>query len=187
MMDMFNNMDQSIRFLTEAIDQVHPPEDYDIFYHFDGKEDNKNLFDVMLRFRDVTISNSLEMDHYIGDLLVRTAGVQRLSMLRPEESFRIVMLGSLYGMRLSFSPGDAAMKYQHSHLTSGMESFGGFCTGSESYNTDGGGATQIDIQSHIMRIDQFIRWESLEGGPHMKIEGINIHGPERKIYNSSRN
>jgi len=172
--DLFDKMDRFLVWMKTHIDEIHPQEDYDIMYNMNGSTGN-NKYALLLKFRDVTIQNSLEMEHHIGDIFIRSSGQNVVSHSSSE--IRCSLTGSVYGTRLGFTPADAALNYQHSHLTSTMTNFGGFCTGHENYHHGEGYMTPIELQAHIIRLSSFIQWESLEGGPHNKMENINIHGP----------
>jgi len=185
MMKMFVEKDRAINYLVAAIDKVHPKEDYDILYGMDGRKSDRNDFTLILRYRNVKISNSFEMEHEIGDFIVKSIG--KHTFITSDSQIKVKMLGAIYGVRMSFTPADAAKNYQHSHLSSTMTNFGSFCTGVESYSSGEGYASEIDLQSHVFKLDQFLRWESLEGGPHMKMEEINIHGKQVRILQTTVN
>jgi hypothetical protein len=186
-----NQFDQVERFMSLMkfnIEQVHPVEDYDIMYGFGGRERHLHgEFALLLKFRDVTISNSIEMKHHIGDIMIRSAGNQNFTS---SGDIRAKLIGCLYGTRLTFTPEDAAKCYQHSHLTTGMGNFGAFCTGEGNYGSGQGYLNEYSIQEHIFRLQTFVSWESLEGGPHFRMETIRSHGNvvalETNILGTSR-
>ena len=179
-MGQFDEIERFMSFMKFNIEMVHPAEDYDIMYSFGGQERHtESHFDLLIKFNDVTISNSIEMDHHIGDIIIKSTGNHWLS--HGADEIRSNVMGSLSGTRLTFTPGDAGRSYQHSHLTTSMCNFGGFCTGSGNYNNGDGYLTEYSIQEHIFRLDTYVRWESLEGGPHYRMENINIHGGVQPI------
>jgi len=179
-MGQFDEIERFMSFMKFNIEMVHPAEDYDIMYSFGGQERHtESHFDLLVKFNDVTISNSIEMDHHIGDIIIKSTGNHWLS--HGADEIRSNVMGSLSGTRLTFTPGDAGRSYQHSHLTTSMCNFGGFCTGSGNYNNGDGYLTEYSIQEHIFRLDTYVRWESLEGGPHYRMENINIHGGVQPI------
>jgi len=176
--NLFDKMEQFLTWMKTHVDEIHPQEDYDIMYNMNGNM-STDQYALLLKFRDITIQNSFEMEHHIGDIFVRSSGQNLVS--HSSDEIRCALSGSVYGTRLGFTPADAALNYQHSHLTSTMTNFGGFCTGHENYHHGEGYMTPLELQGHIMRLYSFIQWESLEGGPHNKMENINIHGPVVQI------
>lgn len=179
-MKQFDEIEQFMSFVKSSIEIVHPAEDYDIMYSLGGRDHHLTSdFVLLLKFNDVTISNSIELNHHIGDMIIKSAGYHYFN--DNENEIHSTLHGSLSGTRLTFTPEDAGKNYQHSHLTTSMHNFGGFCTGSENYSNGDGYLTEHNIQEHIFRIDTFIRWESLEGGPHYRMENINAHGTIQPI------
>ena len=177
--DAFNKTNNFLTWMKTNIEQVHLKEDYDIMYSISGTINSVNRFSLILKYRNITISNSIELEHHIGDMLVKSQGTHHYS--GSGERGRSTIDGSISGMRLNFTLSDAVLKYQHSHLTTAMTNFGGFCTGSENYGHGGGYMTDMELQSHIIKLSQFITWESLEGGPHNKMEDMNLYGRSVEI------
>ena len=175
--DIFNKANNFLIWMKTNIEQVHLKEDYDIMYSISGTINVTNRFSLILKYKDITISNSVEMEHYLGDMFVKSEGRHLYSGRENQSSLE----GSIAGMRSTFTPGDAIMSYQHSHLSSAMVSFGGFCTGGENYGHGTGYMTDMELQSHIIKLSQFITWESLEGGPHYRMEDVNIYGNVLRI------
>ena len=173
-MEMFAKVERFLTWMKSSIEQVHPEEDYDIMYVMQQNDSQNNEFSLLLRFRDINISNSIEMEHHIGDMIIKSGGTHRVS--HGGIGIRATLTGQLRGTRMTFTPGDAAMNYQHSHMTTTMANFQGFCTGSVSYNHGEGYMTDIELQAHIFKLTEFVSWESLEGGPHYRMENINLHG-----------
>ena len=174
--DQFDRIDQFLEWMRTNIEQVHPVENYDIMYSFGGFEHHLTSdFNILLKFDDITVSNSIEMEHYIGSIVTKSQGTHYFHNDNATE-VRGVLRSSVYGTRLTFTPGDASKNYQHSHLTTSMFNFGSFCTGEQSYGTRSGYMTEYSIQEHVFRMQTLVTWESLEGGPHNKIENINAHG-----------
>jgi hypothetical protein len=177
-MERFALMDEFLAFAKAAIEQIMPKEDFDIIFEIGGRNNSYNMFSIVLKYHDITIRNSIEMERHLGTMIVRSDGTLRFS--RSEGRLKSGMIGSIKGTRLTFTPVDAVLNYQHSHLTSSMNNFNGFCTGSESYRTEGY-MDEFDLQSHIIKIGEFLKWESLEGGPHMKMETLHLYGPVQQI------
>ncbi len=169
----FAAMEILISFLKFNIEMIHDAEDYDIMYNFSGpRQFQDSKFNLIFKFNNVVISNSIEMEHDIGDIMIKTVG--RHYWGRRERYAKLI--GGLTGTRLTFSAQDAAKNYQHSHLTSNMINFRGFCTGGVNYGTGDSNMNEHDIQEHIIKLQSFAMWESLEGGPHYKMEAIHGHG-----------
>ena len=171
----FEQTEMFLKWMKDILNQICSPEDYEILYIFDKFGTSlTNIFRLIFRFRDITITNSIEMTHHIGDMLTMTMGKHDLSSL-----FEVscMLEGGIHGARITFTPEDARASYRHSHLTSGMKNFSGFCTGGEDYSAGRESrATEYDIHYHYFKISSFLKWESLEGGPHFKMETINAHG-----------
>ena len=175
----FIHADQLLLQMKLAVEAIHPVEDFDIMYSINGRSHGYNRFALLLKYKNVTISNSIEDERFIGDMIIKSIGRHNHDIIHP---YNAPFIGGISGTRMSFTPDDASVDYQHSHLPSSMMNFNSFCTGSENYGS--GNTNEIsftDIQHHIIRIDEFIRWESLEGGPHCRMEDKNIYGKKINI------
>lgn len=81
---------------------------------------------------------------------------------------------SLQGQRATLSPIEYAKSYSHSHLSNGNFSRGTFCLGSgpiaQTLGILNSGEYSSDIfQLFLYQINDYLQWESLDGGPYRKI------------------
>jgi hypothetical protein len=173
--ERFIEVEQFVKRLNEIVSKALPPDEFDIFYVF-GRPSNDifsrltSTYCLLMKFSNVTITNSIEMKHEIEELMVTTQGNHYQGMVHK-------MIGGLSGMRMAFTPEDARANYRHSHLTSGLSNFTSFCTGGVSYSSmDREELNEFEVHEIIFRIYNFIQWESLEGGPHYKMENIKNFG-----------
>ena len=178
----FIQVEQAITFMRNSLEVCHPAEDFDIFYNMNGTDPGFSHFALIFKFRDIVIHNSIEMSHPIGEMIVKSNGVQYIND-RPDRDLNLAIESGLSGMRMSFTPTDAVMKYQHSHLPSGLRNFSGFCTGMEAYDIPSP-MKALDLEQHVWKVKNFIQWESLEGGPHYKMENISLQGQKVSIKNN---
>lgn len=167
--------------LVAGIGAVLPPEDFEIIYEMSSLE-SVNFITVLMRFRDVNITNSVEISKYLGDIIVKQT-VEHYPTTN--NVIKTIFTPSVSGQRMSYLATDAIGKYVHSHLTAGIhKSFTGFCTGDQNYMLDS--PSVIDIEAHVHRLREFVSWESLEGGPHYKMEDINSIGKQYSLRGSRR-
>jgi hypothetical protein len=160
--------------LRTIMGRLYPEDNFDLRYILNATNENANYFTILVRHENITIRNSIELERHIGEMMIRTTGIHKY---RSDREFPIGLLGDILGNRMSFTASDAAVNYQHSHLTTTMHSLQNFCTGGEAYNTSALYCEETDLEQLMFRIEEFLAWESLEGGPHFRIEDISIHGP----------
>lgn len=133
-------------------------------------------FQLLIRFPEIKITNSFEREHTIKELYVAVP----LKVKNKE----IYLNGDLYGMRAYFSEKEYLSSYRHSHLPTGNSffSFGCFCLGSGqiiiSINNLRESLDDINFFSFLVNLKYYLTWESLEGGPHIKMENLNNVGSE---------
>ena len=134
---------------------------------------NKNL---IIKFPEITISNNKNQTHKILDLYVKLVMQQKNNLLT-----------YAYGCRSTRTVSEAASNYVHSHLhsISGLPIFSDFCLGSSEFGQ------QLAVLAHdnpstyteekfdilFCLLDSYVRYESLEGGPHIRIETIVTKTP----------
>lgn len=129
---------------------------------------------LMIRFPDITISNTKSMKHNIKGLYVLIAfGVS------PEEKEKnLNMHGIIYGLRSQQTSQEYSSGYRHSHLSSRRTyNFTNFCLGGSS--SIGLAIADLSVNFTVERFELFlyelsayVRHESLEGGPYIRIEQI---------------
>jgi len=123
----FHTIDIARKHLTSSIEKIHPKEEYDLL--FDVKYANRygnkgSEYAICLLQKNVTIKNSIELEHYIGDIMVMSLGfIHNTSDKRERNIPHIALHGIFYGMRLTFDVGDGNKGYHHSHLPSKILAF----------------------------------------------------------------
>jgi len=175
-------MEESIVYLRDAIGNVLPPDDFEIFYQLQSLTED-NPVTVLLKFRDVVVTNSIELSRELGTMILKLEGTHHMA---PNKLAPYLVFQSFpSGMRMTFNSEDAVAGWRHSHLTQGIANgFNAFCTGNQDYTLDQPSA--LEIESHIHRLKEFVSWESLEGGPHFRIENINPIGTKHHPIKNSR-
>lgn len=130
----------------------------------------------MIRYPDITISNSLDLSTQIKDLVVTIPLSKNHNF--SEFDFRI---GDILGTRYHFSYDHYKYGYRHSHLPTNTDNPAGglseFCIGTdELYDIN------VEMQSNgldegmfglwLSMLDNVVRWESREGGPYVYMKHI---------------
>jgi len=140
---------------------------------------------IMIHFPEIIIHNDNEGEHTIKDLYVR---IPIEVNWRADSSIRRPpfppVFNTIQGTRSTVSVAELESQYLHSHLPSMIMSrglsmnFNEFCTGvgdivhatsllNNMYTKEG-------LELLLLEIDPFVRWESLEGGPHIRMESIAL-------------
>lgn len=135
-----------------------------------------------MRYRDITIRNSIEMTRNIGDIVVKVGFDHYMNDNAPYPELHIN--SGPRGTRMTYTSIDAASGYQQSHLPSGIAHFSSFCTGSGDYSLSAPSKVEIELWTHKIR--QLLEWESLEGGPHIRMENINGIGSVYRMRHNSQ-
>jgi len=170
--------ERTINWLVACLRNVFPEEDFDVIYPV-SNYDSEVMFTILMRFKNIEIKNSIEMTHQIGDMIVKMYG----TCISSQDKVRVEMGSSVYGTRMTFDITDALSNYQHSHIPSQMNNFNSFCTGDQYYGSNGR-IDEMEFESLLHRLNELVRWESLEGGPHMRMENITLLGNR---YNLQKN
>lgn len=126
-------------------------------------------YNILIRFADITITNSDDKQHTIKDLFVK---------IHCDHTGKFISLDGSYmkGIRATVTRMEVSHNYAHSHLPSQDDSnieFTAFCLGeapiidifsdlNECYN-------QRKFELLLLYIKAFVIWESLEGRPHKSI------------------
>lgn len=143
--------------------------------------DSIPVIEIYVHFPEITITNSRKQSQKINDLFVRFSAKN----IHVENGYKCDV--SFEGMRTTYSFREMWVRYGHSHLNSTFE-FYQFCTGTSFYNT----LIYSDLRMNpteetwlmaFMGLENFVSWESLEGGPYHKIE--NIRGAEETVSTSA--
>jgi hypothetical protein len=156
-----------------------------------GSKFKEYRYEVTIRFPEFVIQNGKGLYHTIKDLYV-------FFKLKPKGG----MMGKLQGKRGTLSYQEAACGYRHSHLPSegygvrggnrnrrgqvrdlNEAGFQSFCLGSSEiqelvslWNSDRFKFSQEEFELLLYQIDAYVRWESLQGGPHFRIANIGVGG-----------
>jgi|TARA_R110000851_G_scaffold188214_1_gene338201 hypothetical protein len=129
---------------------------------------------VTIRFPEFEIINGKQDHRTIKDLFVTF-----------EVNSTISIASGLQGRRTTFSIEDILSNYVHSHLPSGDRdgnygyAYSNFCTGSGPINNiardmraaTGKRALRL-LNAYIIHIRDYVKWESLQGGPHYRMESV---------------
>ena len=192
--DMRRKLRHAERFvkrMKKIVGTIYDEENFDIFYGLVFEKVNPNNFFVYIRFPDVTITNSIEIEHYLGDIFTRVQGFH-------DSRWKFRIASDLYGMRGTFTPLDRVLKWSHSHLAKSNDShgFSSFCIGGDNHMFSGNDyeltisnyekweTTVLEFESILISIEDFISWESLEGGPYNRMEDIKLYGDKIRQLSS---
>ena len=137
-------------------------------YNFELKELEDNVNDVVyIKFENILIKNSKKESHLIKELFVKlqlyNGGIY------------------IYGGKFKYTDEELYARYRHSHLSSGVVGrFDRFCLGNgylEKFNyTSYIEPSEDNVILFFHLLNDFLKWESLEGGPHIKMENIGNPG-----------
>jgi hypothetical protein len=194
----------NISSIIEQLQYVFPDK-WDIQFE-NSHEDNGRLIlkvEFVIHFPHIVITNSKEMKHIIKDLYVKLESIE--SPLDGSYTF-----DEFKGKRMSASAEEVLSNYQHSHQFPGSykeieaflqtkESWYGqssavsydvfayrrFCTGSSEINQI---LTMLSARYNanifkmfLLQLDLYVRWESLEGVPHIKLENVIGRADSKQI------
>ncbi len=163
-----------IEHIKTLISGIYDEQHYEIIYVLDFTAGNHiSQFHIFLQFPDLVVSNSIEMTHTIDNLITKMTGEHYMSK-KVENTYRIFR--GLAGIRTIFTPKDAYYGYNHSHLSSGSRTWGNFCMGDKHFMSGlsklNGNTADIEFEMILIGVLDHISWESLEGGPYIKMENI---------------
>lgn len=136
-------------------------------------EDLQN-FTIDIHFPEFEIRNSKGRKHTIKDLYFRVNCEFRDLFKSPD-----TMKASIYvsGMRSTHFTKEFSAGYRHSHLpSSSYGQFSGFCLGSSNFrillSNLSISLSHSDWYLMFLSIESYLKWESLEGGPHVRMENM---------------
>lgn len=169
---------QQYPFVKQCLEDMYG-ENYDII-----EEEyvlNRLKADIILKFPEVTIRNSNNESHKIKDLYVKIQ-YRNNRLVRELEGFRGVLSAKEYKAH-----------YAHSHLSSSNThtDWTDFCLGS---GTETGfllaecqeSFTEDNFIRLLAMIDSYVEYESIEGGPHIRMSDMNTSRRRgRRTYDSS--
>lgn len=193
-----NNKLKHLSLLLEVLDE-HYENTYDIKF-------NSYFTSVILYiyYKDITITNSLNHHHNIKSLFVEIT-------LEFSISKKLFYFQNLKGARFNLTLDEYISQYRHSHLsrTDELGQFDYFCIGNGIYNIyaksnengkinyigilneDSNKKVTIDdlkisMKSFFISIDNYVKWESTEGGPYIRMNSIGSKETEEIKINSSK-
>jgi hypothetical protein len=138
---------------------------------------SKKVADVIIKFPEVVISNSHRKSHTIKDLYIH---IQLSGVLRFMDSFR--------GIRATKTYAEYCSRYGHSHMQSSdlPTHTSQFCLGSTDFSNLVSGLMQnnwnrLMFEMYAIQLIDYLKWESLEGGPYAKLEEIRTSSQRRRF------
>lgn len=159
---------------TTIITDEEVPDAIDLFapildkYHKDCWWFNKNDSFLYIKYPELTLKNSLNLTHTVYDLVIRMQFDYRTGRF---------FASPFEGMRFSYTEPELRRGYIHSHLPSKHYAFYSFCQGT---NTPFAqylvGMQKVlsleEFELLLTQVKQYLEWESIEGRPHIMIEGF---------------
>lgn len=139
------------------------------------KDGRTEGFNVYIHFPEIEITNSQDGKHIIRDLYVNINVTIYLDLLGSKEDG----MGEirLFGRRRTHTLKEIESHYVHSHLPSGSHYWADFCTGYSAFRSLMDevmfSLSEEAWTSLILSIPNYIKWESLEGGPHIPMSSIS--------------
>lgn len=141
-------------------------------------EDIVDILGVVIYFPEITLKNSYKKEHTVTDLFVK------ISLTRRGDE---IYIAHLSGGRMSVSYAEYSSNYFHSHLPGSITNnstgtapfYSSFCRGSGHINDfianiNSEGISEERLIPFLIQITGLVSWESLEGGPHRRIQQIHI-------------
>lgn len=133
----------------------------------------------IIKFDHITITNKEGRSRELENLFVCIP-------FKMYEDGNFKPTGRLLGTRTSVTGNEYRQRYMHSHLPSGFGSCSSFCLG---------GGTPMSVMMSdlsmdfdmlkfdflLSQLDSYVRYESLEGGPHIRMEGIDSESYETSV------
>lgn len=191
--NLFNITVEKVKILKESLSLVYDENEYDIITQIDINTQNIQ-FIIIQYFKELEIRNSLEFSKKITNLFIYTQFVA-------DSYGNLYLYHGLKGHRNSFTESEIASGYIHSHLSKGcFLGVSSYCLGSNSifrpfeqvensnspYSVVFNQKEFIKIEEHNIDILFFgikntVEWESLEGGPYIRIEDCNIFRDKASI------
>ena len=172
----FQQAEKNIEMLKNIVGSVYDEDMFEVIYslNFHLYED---FFEIYVQLPNLIIKNSIELEHKIDNLVVRLEGEYH----KEDDTFSL--RNWLYGSRLVTTEKDLLSEYTHSHIPSGSYSFNSFCMGYSHFLSDVSHIGAFDLEAAIVALHDHVAWESLEGGPHFKMEYIGYRGTGANIEN----
>ena len=141
--------------------------------HVNTENLNEIYYDVIIKFPKIEITNSKNHSHIIHDLYVKW---------RFGTGFK--MIKQLQGIRGSLDYIENKVGYRHSHLpgtSSTDREFSKFCLGTGDFRElhtewaqEDYEFVQEEFELLLYQLGAYVKWESLGGGPYMRIQNIAV-------------
>lgn len=135
---------------------------------FDYNFDNGQL-NCLIHFPEITITNSERMSHKIVDLYIKI-------------SFRSnKTINDIKGTRATVTLAERAVNYKHSHMSSSGSFWAWLscCLGAsefaQTYSLLCNQFNKDNLTRFLYQLPEYLSWESLEGGPYIKMSNINAN------------
>lgn len=152
-----------------------------IKHHFtsDNYEINNvenNYLNIVLKYNDITLTNSEGSSHFIKSIFIK------LRFNKITKRFD----NSIQGVRGDLSVKELNSGYSHSHLRTSQNFWTTFCLGSSEIagiltdlNDDNFNDAKFDLL--LYNLEEYIKWESIEGGPYFRIANLNYGESTREM------
>lgn len=165
------NFKNFVKRIIPILDIVYP-ENYDIQYDIQAKR-----LDVLIRFKNITITNSNGSSKQIENLYVNLRFYY-------DYGHNSIRLENFRGFKSTYSLQDFSTGYCHSHLHrrehTSLFRPTNFCTGSTSITVtisdfSSGTITDEAFEVFLYDLENYVSWESLEGTPYIKMDTTNYY------------
>ena len=144
-------------------------------------------FNIFVHFPEVNITNSRRHRHVIKDLYVKiNVDLTNVTSKTFSTTDQIAHI-TISGWRGSLSDEEYQSQYSHSHFSgNGIERWSDFCLGSSDFamilQTMKFSITPEDWTLLFLSLENYVSWESLEGGPYKMIQSVSLR---RETVNTS--
>lgn len=152
--------------------------------YVDVNKQSITQFDLIVLFPEINITNSRNHKHVMKDVYVKiNIDITSHNVNTGDRLSNIV----LSGRRGKLSEEEYHSAYGHSHFSGrGIERWSDFCLGSSDFamilQTMKFSLTAEDWSLLFLSLENYLSWESLEGGPYKNISSVSLR---QQTYNSS--
>lgn len=135
---------------------------------FDYNFDNGKL-NCLIYFPEITITNSERMSHKIVDLYMKISFKSNKT------------INNIKGTRATVTLAERAVNYKHSHMSSSgiFWSWLSCCLGesefAQTYSLLCNQFNKDNLTRFLYQLPEYLSWESLEGGPYIRMSNINAN------------
>lgn len=140
------------------------------------KTNNEYNFKLYIRFPEIDITNSRNEKHHIKDLYVQfDVDIRKNFFITSDFKCDI----AITGRRGSLSLKEDEYGYNHSHLRLGSRGWSPFCLGTSDFSLIVEqlrlSPSKTDWTMLFLSLENYLKWESLEGGPFCQIKDIKYN------------